>query len=107
MIVHKCGGDCNVTSLLVDFCLDEGACSIGLSKITASIGRLCVFAQEAGKSLCDLGFEEMHAYVHHLYSLEGESYTKTDSELEINIITLFYDFLVSQGCMAANPVREL
>jgi hypothetical protein len=54
-----------------------------------------------------MGMKEMHGFVHHLYGLEGDIYTKTDSELDINIVMLFYDFLVSQGCMASNPVREL
>jgi site-specific recombinase XerD len=54
-----------------------------------------------------MGFYEMKGFVHHLYSLEGEHYTIEDSEQDIHIVTLFYDYLVSRGCMAGNPLREL
>jgi site-specific recombinase XerD len=51
--------------------------------------------------------KEIHGFVQHLYSLESAGRTKEDSEQETYIVTQFYDFLVNQGCMAVNPLREL
>jgi site-specific recombinase XerD len=102
-----CNGDCNVSSLLVDFCRSEAVSGIALKTITAAIGRLCAYAQEANKLLCEIGMDAMHGFVQHLYSLENAGRTKEDSEQETYIVMQFYDFLVSQGCMATNPLREL
>jgi site-specific recombinase XerD len=102
-----CNGDCNVSSLLCDFCLGEEAVSIGLNKITVAIGRLCTYAKEAGKLLCEIRMKEMEGFVQHLYGLENAGYTAEDSKQEIWIVTLFYDYLVGRGCMVRNPAIEL
>jgi len=103
----NCSGECNVSSLLADFCLDEKVCDVGLARITEYISRLCSYAKQAGKLLCEMRMTEMEGFVGYLYGLEDPDGPADQSRQEIYIVTLFYDFLAGRGCVAGNPLREL
>ena len=99
-----CKRGCNTSELLPAFVACTQARGTEESRITAAIKRLCNYAEESKKLLCEIGFKEMQGLVHYLYSLEDGNYTAEDSDQEIHLVRLFYDYLVRRGCVGGNPV---
>jgi hypothetical protein len=105
--MSRCKKGCNTSELLPAFAASEAGRRSEEARVTAALKKLCEYAVEGNKLLCELGVEQMQGFVHHLYSLENEKYTPDDSREDIFIIMLFYDYLESRGCAEGNPVREL
>jgi hypothetical protein len=101
-----CGRRCNTSELLPGF-VESLRGQIEERLLKAPVKRLCEHAESLKKLFCEITLEEMQHHFCYLYSLEDDSYTAQDSEQEIYILRLFYDYLAGRGCVAVNPVKAL
>ena len=103
----ECKRGCKASKLLPAFIGGSLCREIEKSRVTAALKRLCSHAKGLNKLLCGITPEEMQRHFCYLYSLEDDSYTADDSDQEIYIIRLFYDYLIARGCAQVNPVKVL